>query len=153
MERLLNIPFENPSDGELAELLASVRIFAVVGASAKPDRPSYGVMERLLTHGYHVVPVNPGQAGGSILGQQVYATIADVPAPVQVIDVFRSPEAALSVVDEAIAEKQRLGIKVIWMQLGVVNEIAAERAIAAGLTVVMDRCPKIELARLGLKPG
>ncbi len=99
------------------------------------------------------IPVNPGHAGGSILGQGVYATIADVPAPVQVIDIFRSPDAALGVVDEAIAEKQRLGIKAIWMQLGVVNAIAAERAIAAGLTVVMDRCPKIELARLGLQPG
>jgi predicted CoA-binding protein len=147
------MPFTNPSDGELSELLAAARVFAIVGASAKPDRPSYGVMERLLAQGYHVIPVNPGQAGGTILGQQVYATIADIPAPVQVIDIFRSPEAALGVVDEAIAEKQRLGIKVIWMQLGVVNETAAERAIAAGLTVVMDRCPKIELARLVLQPG
>jgi predicted CoA-binding protein len=153
LERLLNMPFANPSDGELSELLASARVFAIVGASANPDRPSYGVMERLLAHGYHVIPVNPGHAGGSILGQGVYATIADVPAPVQVIDIFRSPDAALGVVDEAIAEKQRLGIKAIWMQLGVVNAIAAERAIAAGLTVVMDRCPKIELARLGLQPG
>ena len=142
--------FANPSDREIAALLASSRVFVVVGASAKADRPAYGVMERLIARGYQVVPVNPGLAGKSILGQQVYATLADVPAPVDVVDVFRTPEAALGVVDEAIAESERFGLKAIWMQIGVINEVAAERAVSAGLMVVMDRCPKIELNRLGL---
>jgi uncharacterized protein len=142
--------FSNPNDAEISTLLRSARVFAVVGASAKPDRPVYGVMERLLAKGYTVVPVNPGQAGSEILGQKVYASLADVPAPADIVDIFRASDAALSIVEEAIAEKSRLGLKAVWMQLGVVNEEAARLAQEAGLMVVMDRCPKIEIGRLGI---
>ena len=142
--------FTNPADAEVARLLRSSRVFAVVGASPKPDRPVYGVMERLIAKGYTVVPINPGQAGGEILGQTVYASLADMPAPADIVDVFRAPDAALAVVEDAIEQKDRLGLKAVWMQLGVINEEAARRAQDAGLTVVMDRCPKIELGRLGV---
>ncbi len=144
------MPFTNPTDADIADLLKSARVFAVVGASQKPDRPVYGVMERLIAKGYTVVPINPGQAGGEILGQKVYATLADVPAPADIVDIFRASDAALGVVREAIAEKDRLGLKAVWMQLGVINEEAARLAADAGLIVVMDRCPKIELGRLGV---
>ena len=142
--------FANPSDAEIAALLETARVFAVVGASPKPDRPVYGVMERLLAKGYTVIPVNPGQAGSEILSQKVYASLADVPAPADIVDIFRASDAALAVVDEAIAQKDRLGLRAVWMQIGVVNEVAAQRAVDAGLMVVMDRCPKIELSRLGI---
>ena len=145
--------FANPSDADLKHLLQSARVFAVVGASPKPDRPVYGVMERLIAKGYTVVPVNPGQAGGEILGQKVVATLANVPAPADIVDIFRASDAALAVVEEAIANKDRLGLKAVWMQIGVINDEAARRAAEAGLTVVMDRCPKIELARLGVNRG
>jgi hypothetical protein len=144
------MPFANPDDAELTELLRRARVFAVIGASPKPDRPVYGVMERLLAKGYTVLPVNPGQAGGEILGQKVYASLADVPPPADIVDIFRASDAALSVVMDAIREKDRLGLKAVWMQLGVVNHEAARVAGEAGLTVVMDRCPKIELARLNI---
>ncbi len=147
------MPFTNPSDAEMSSLLQSARVFAVVGASPKPDRPVYGVMERLIAKGYTVVPINPGQAGGEILGQKVYASLADMPAPADIVDIFRTPDAALAVVEDAIAQKDRLGLKAVWMQLGVINEEAAQRAKSAGLTVVMDRCPKIELGRLGVTRG
>lgn len=142
--------FANPGDAEIAALLRTARVFAIVGASPKPDRPVYGVMERLITKGYTVVPVNPGQAGSEILGQKVYASLSDMPAPADIVDIFRSSDAALEVVREAIREKDRLGLKAVWMQLGVVNEDAAQLAARAGLIVVMDRCPKIELGRLGI---
>jgi predicted CoA-binding protein len=145
--------FANPSDAELAALLREVRTIAVVGASPKPERPVFGVMERLLAKGYSVVPVNPGQAGGEILGQKVYATLADVPPPIDMVDIFRASDAALGVVKDAIAEQDRLGLKAVWMQIGVINEEAARVAAEAGLTVVMDRCPKIELARLNVTRG
>lgn len=145
--------FVNPSDDEIAALLRSARVFAMIGASPKPDRPVYGVMERLIANGYTAVPINPGQAGGEILGQRVYSSLAEVPAPIDIVDVFRASDAALAVVEEAVTEKDRLGIKAVWMQLGVVNEEAARRARDAGLTVVMDRCPKIELGRLGISRG
>jgi predicted CoA-binding protein len=144
------MPFANPDDAELTELLTTARVFAVIGASPKPDRPVYGVMERLLAKGYTVVPVNPGQAGGEILGQKVYASLADVPSPADIVDIFRASDAALGVVIDAIREKDRLGLKAVWMQLGVINHEAARMAGEAGLTVVMDRCPKIELARLNI---
>ena len=145
--------FENPTDADVANLLQSARVFAVVGASPKPDRPVYGVMERLIAKGYTVVPINPGQAGGKILGQTVYASLAEMPAPADIVAVFRASDAALSVVEDAIEQKDRLGLKAVWMQLGVINEEAARRAQEAGLTVVMDRCPKIELGRLGVNRG
>lgn len=136
------------SDDDVRGILKRVKTFAVVGASAKPERPSYGVMQYLIGRGYAVRPVNPGVAGKTILGQEVYASLAEVPSPVDVVDIFRTPEAALQVVQDAIAAKDRLGATVIWMQLGVINGQAASEGRAAGYTVVMDRCPKIEYARL-----
>ncbi len=138
------------SDDIIADILRSSRSFAVVGASSKPDRPSYVVMEFLLARGYAVHPVNPGLAGQEILGQRVYANLADVPGPVDIVDVFRNTDAALGVAHEAISEKVRLGVKVVWMQLGVINFDAAREAATAGLVVVINRCPKIEASRLGL---
>lgn len=135
------------SDTAIDGILAKARVFAVVGASDKPDRPSYGVMKALIDHGYTVHPVNPGLAGGVIHGRTVYARLADVPAPIDVVDIFRKSEDALGVVREAIALAPRLGISVVWMQLGIVNDTAADEAVAAGLTAVMDRCPRIEFAR------
>lgn len=136
------------TDAQIAEILKRSKSFAVVGASANPSRPSYGVMEFLIAHGYQVHPVNPGHAGQKILGRTVYANLADVPAPVDVVDVFRNSDAAAAVVAEAIALKDVLSIKVVWLQVGVIHEQAAQSARLAGLTVVMDRCPKIEGARL-----
>jgi len=141
---------KNLPDRSLAALLKKVRTFAIIGASEKPERPSYGVMQFLLERGYRVVPVNPGLAGKEILGQRVYAHLADVPPPVDVADIFRAPEAAMAAVAMAIEEKERLGVSVVWMQLGVVNDEAAATASGAGLKVVMDRCPKIEIQRLGV---
>jgi predicted CoA-binding protein len=139
---------ERYSDDYIEGILAGARVFAFVGASANTSRPSYFAMKYLLSKGYTVHPINPGQAGKEILGQPVYATIADVPGPVDVVDVFRNSDDALGVVREAIAEKDRLGLKVVWMQLGVRNDTAAAEAEAAGLQVVMNRCPKIEYGRL-----
>lgn len=136
------------SDEDVRAILKRVKTFAVVGASAKPERPSYGVMQYLIARGYVVRPVNPGIAGQTIHGQEVYANLAAVPPSVDVVDVFRAPEAALQVVRDAIAAKESLGATVIWMQLGVINEQAAVKGRAVGFTVVMDRCPKIEYARL-----
>ena len=136
------------SDANIRAILGRVKTFAVVGASAKPDRPSHQVMGFLIRRGYQVRPVNPGIAGKTIHSREVYASLADVPAPVDVVDIFRAPAAALQVVRDAITVKDKLGATVIWMQLGVINEQAATEARAAGFTVVMDRCPKIELSRL-----
>ena len=136
------------SDAEVRAILERVKTFAVVGASAKPERPSFGVMGFLINRGYIVRPVNPGIAGKTIHGQEVYASLADVPAPVDVVDIFRAPAEALQVVRDAIGVKGKLAASVIWMQLGVINEQAAAEARGAGFTVVMDRCPKIELSRL-----
>lgn len=136
------------TDSEIQSILTRLKTFAVIGASPKPERPSYGVMAFLIARGFTVKPVNPGIAGKTILDQLVFASLADVPPPVDVVDVFRASDAVQEIVREAIAHKDRLGIKVIWMQLGVINEDAASEARAAGLTVVMDRCPKIEFARL-----
>jgi predicted CoA-binding protein/catechol 2,3-dioxygenase-like lactoylglutathione lyase family enzyme len=137
-----------PTDVEIADVLKSTRTFAVVGASNKPARPSFGVMEFLKAKGYDVIPVNPGLAGQEILGVRATADLASIAKPVDVVDIFRRSDAVLEAVRAAIQEKDRLGIKVLWMQLGVVNENAATEARAAGLTVIMDRCPKIEYARL-----
>jgi predicted CoA-binding protein len=140
-------------DDYIRAILGKVRVIAMVGASPNWNRPSYFAMKYLLAKGYRIVPVNPGLAGKEILGQRVYAALGEVPAPVDIVDIFRGSEAALEVTREAIAHKDRLGIKVVWMQLGVRNEAAAAEAEAAGLRVVMNRCPKIEYARLHAELG
>jgi len=139
---------DGPSDATLTEILRSARTFAVIGASDDPARPSYGVMRFLKAKGYKVIPVNPRIAGRRVLGLSVRSGLAAVRSPVDVVDIFRNPEAAREAVRDAIREKGRLGIRTVWMQLGVVNEEARREALAAGLEVVMDRCPAIEHARL-----
>lgn len=133
-------------DQDISTILNDVKTIALVGASDNPSRPSYGVMAYLLTKGYEVTPVSPKLAGKTLLGQTTYATLADIPHPVDMVDVFRNAEAAYGVAQEAID----IGAKVLWLQLGVINEQAAVLAKQAGLKVVMDRCPKIEIPRLGL---
>ena len=136
------------SDAEIAELLANTRTIAMVGASDRPDRPSYGVMKFLQEHGYRVLPVNPQITGEHVHGEYVWRELAQIGEPIDLVDIFRRPHAAGEAVDEAIAA----GAKAVWMQIGVINEEAAARAEAAGLKVVMDRCPKIEIPRLGVAP-
>ncbi|MBU0740060.1 MAG: CoA-binding protein [Alphaproteobacteria bacterium] len=136
------------SADDLRDILGSVRTIALLGASPKPDRPSFGVMRFLLSKGYTVYPVNPGQAGKEILGQTVYATMADIAEPIDMVDVFRAPEYLGEVVTETLALQNRP--KVIWGQLTVRDDEAVKPAEAAGIRVVMDRCPAIEIPRLGL---
>jgi hypothetical protein len=133
-------------DEDIAELLTNARTIAMVGASDRPDRPSYGVMRFLQEHGYRVLPVNPQITGEHVHGEYVWRELSQIGVPIDIVDIFRRPQAAGEAVDEAI----RVGAKAVWMQIGVVNEEAAERAEAAGLKVVMDRCPKIEIPRLRL---
>lgn len=133
-------------DGYVADILKTVKTIAVVGASPNPSRPSHGVMGFLLSKGYQVIPVNPGQAGKTILGRAVYGRLADIPEPVDMVDVFRASDHVGAVVDEALALDPPP--KVIWTQLGVRDDGAAARAEAAGLRVVQDRCPAIEYPRL-----
>jgi hypothetical protein len=140
-------------DSLIKSILRSTKTIAMVGASANEMRPSYFAMMYLLAKGYVVHPVNPGAAGKKILGQTVYGALKDVPAPVDMVDIFRTPDVAVAIVKEALAQKDRLGVKVIWMQLGVINEEAAQLARDAGLTVVMDRCPKIEHGRFSGEIG
>lgn len=132
-------------DSLIDHIFKTVKTIAVVGFSANPSRPAHYVAAFLQGRGYRVVPVNPGLAGQTMLGETVYSDLASIPFPVDMVDVFRNSEAAGAVTDEAIA----IGAKVVWMQLDVVNDEAAARARAAGLAVVMDRCPKIELGRRG----
>ncbi|CRX46341.1 CoA-binding protein [Yersinia enterocolitica] len=134
-------------DKDIADILQQVKTIALVGASDNPVRPSYGVMNYLLEQGYQVTPVSPKLAGKTLLCQQVYAELADIPYPIDMVDVFRNADAAYGVAQEAIA----IGAKVLWLQIGVINELAATLAADAGLKVVMDRCPKIEIPRLGLE--
>lgn len=134
------------TDAEIADLLASVRTIAMIGASDRPDRPSYGVMRFLQEHGYRVLPVNPPITGEHIHGEFVWRELSEIGDPIDMVDIFRRSADVDDAVDQAIAA----GAKAVWMQLGVVNDEAAVRAEAAGLKVVMDRCPKIEIERLGL---
>jgi O-acetylhomoserine (thiol)-lyase len=133
------------SDAKIRSILQRVRTIAVVGVSANWNRPSTFVMRYMQGKGYRVIPVNPGLAGQTLLGETVYASLRDIPEPVDLVDIFRASEHVGPIVDDAIA----IGAKVVWMQLGVRNEAAAARAEAAGLEVVMDRCVKIEFGRLG----
>jgi predicted CoA-binding protein len=135
-------------DELIRRVLRDTRTIAMAGASPNWVRPSNFAMKYLQGKGYQVHPINPGHAGKEIWGRMTYASLADVPAPIDMLDIFRNYEAAGQLVDEAIVLKDEKGIKIIWMQLGVINEDAARRAEDAGMTVIMDRCPKIEYGRL-----
>ena len=136
-------------DAQIARILTQTKVIALVGWSPKADRPSHRVAAYLAARGFRVIPVNPGQSGVvTAWGEVVRATLSDIVEPVDMVDIFRAPAEVGAVVDAAIT--QLSGPRVIWMQLGVVNEAAAQTARAAGLDVVMDRCPAIELPRLGL---
>ncbi len=143
------MPYIEPKSAEIQAILRSVHTIALVGASDNPSRPSHAVMRFLQERGYKVFPVNPSLAGKVLLGETVYATLDAIPRDIDMVDVFRNSEAAGKVTDEAIA----IGAKVMWMQLGVQNFDAAERAMEAGLKVVMNRCPKIELSRMHTGAG
>jgi predicted CoA-binding protein len=133
-------------DAYIRGILSTVKTIAMVGVSANTSRPSYFAFKYLLERGYRMVPVNPALAGRELLGQKAYATLLDIPEPVDMVDVFRAPEYALAIVTEALQMQPRP--RVLWMQLGVRSDAAAELAEANGLKVVMDRCPKIEYGRL-----
>ena len=136
------------TDAEIRDLLAGARTIALVGASDRPSRPSFGVMAFLQRHSYRVIPVNPQITGEHVHGEYVFRDLHQLGDPIDIVDIFRRSEHAGEVVDQAIAT----GAKAVWMQLGVVDHAAAARAEAAGLKVVMDRCPAIDIPRLGLRP-
>lgn len=136
-------------DAYIRDILVRHRVIAMVGASPKEQRPSYFVLKYLLAKNFEVIPVNPGHAGKTILGQPAFGSLSDIGRPVEIVDIFRSSEAALPITQEAI----RVGAKVVWMQLGVRNDEAAALAEQAGLKVVMNRCPKIEYGRLSGEIG
>lgn len=133
-------------DEDIKTLLEGARTIALVGASDRPDRPSYDVMRAMQAHGYRVIPVNPQITGEHVHGEYVFRELAQIGEPIDIVDIFRRSEQAGEAVDQAIA----IGAKAVWMQMGVINQLAAARAEAAGLQVVMDRCPKIEIPRLGV---
>jgi predicted CoA-binding protein len=134
----------NPSDDELRRILGAARTIAVVGASSRPERPSYGVFQRLQRAGYRVIPVNPFET--EVHGERAYPALADVPVPIDIVDVFRRADQTPPVADAAVA----VHAKVFWLQLGIVNEEAARRAREGGLVVVMDACMAVVVARLGI---
>ena len=131
------------ADADIRELLANARTIAMVGASDRPDRPSHGVMKALQDHGYRVIPVNPQITGEHVHGEYVFRDLSQLGDPIDIVDIFRRSGAAGEAVDAAIAA----GAKAVWLQLGVVDHAAAARAEAAGLKVVMDRCPRIDIPR------
>jgi len=128
------MPHHNPPDDVLRQLLTSASTIAMVGASSNPDRPSNGIMRKLLSAGYHVIPVNPNET--SVLGERAYASLADVPERIDIVDVFRRAEFTPAIADEAV----KIGAKALWLQSGVVNDEAAAKAEAGGLMAVMDAC-------------
>lgn len=132
------------ADSYIRQILRDTKTIAMVGASTNWARPSFFAMKYLQAKGFRVIPVNPGAAGRDLLGEKVYASLKDIPEKIDMVDVFRAPEHVPPIADEAIA----IGAKVLWLQLGVRNDAAAVKAEAAGLKVVMDRCPKIEFGRL-----
>ncbi len=136
------------ADADIKALLEETRTIALVGASDRPDRPSYGVMATLQAHGYRVIPVNPQITGEHVHGEFVFRDLGQLGDPIDMVDIFRRSDKVGEVVDEAIA----IGAKAVWMQLGVIDQRAAARAEAAGLKVVMDRCPAIDIPRLGVAP-
>jgi predicted CoA-binding protein len=140
-------------DSLIKSILRSVKTIAMVGASGNDIRPSYFAMMYLLNKGYKIIPVNPGMVGKTILGQPVYASLKEVPAPVDMVDIFRESQYAPEIAREVVAEKDRLGVKVLWMQLGVISKEAERIGKEAGLTVVMNRCPKIEHGRFSGEIG
>lgn len=144
------MPENTDDDATIRRVLTETKVIALVGASPKPERPSHGVMRFLQRHGYRVIPVNPGLAGQTLNGERVYASLKEIAQAetgrIDMVDIFRNSEAAAAPALEAI----EIGAKTVWMQLGVINETAAAKARAAGLNVVMDRCPAIEIPRLGL---
>jgi hypothetical protein len=142
---------DNYPDSYIRGILNTVRTIAMVGISPKDVRPSYFAFKYLLERGYRMIPVNPGQVGGDILGQPVYGKLSEIPEPIDMVDVFRAPQYALAVIEEALALAPRP--QVIWMQLGIRNDEAARLAEGNGLKVVMDRCPKIEYGRLSSEIG
>jgi predicted CoA-binding protein len=135
----------NPSDDELRRILGATRTIAMVGASSRPERPSYGVFRRLQQVGFHVIPVNPFET--LVHGEKAYPALADVPEPIDLVDVFRRADQTPAVADAAVA----VHAKVLWLQLGIVNEEAARRARAGGLTVVMDACLAVVVGRLQIR--
>jgi uncharacterized protein len=138
-----------PPDADIRRILTETKVIALVGWSPRPERPSHGVAAYLARRGYRVIPVNPGQAGiVTSWGETVRGSLGEIGGGVDMVDIFRNSDAVPAVVDEALASLP--GVRVIWMQLGVVNEAAAEKARAAGVEVVMNRCPAIEIPRLGL---
>jgi len=136
------------SDSKLRRILRDVKTFAMVGASSVWRRPSYYAMTYLQHKGFKIIPVNPARAGDTVLGEKVYGSLADVPHQLDMVDIFRTSQEALKITEDVVANKEKLGLKYLWMQLTVRNDPAAEIAEAAGLEVVMDRCPKIEFGRL-----
>jgi len=141
---------DRTDDALLLKILTETKVIALVGASPKPERPSHGVMRFLQRHGFKVIPVNPGLAGQTLNGERVYGSLKEIPqgetGRIDMVDIFRNSDAAAAPALEAID----IGVKTVWMQLDVINETAAAKARAAGLNVVMDRCPAIEIPRLRL---
>ncbi len=144
----MTIDHDRYDDAYLAGILKDTKTIALMGASPKPDRPSYGVMRFLLSRGYRVIPVNPGQKGKEILGQKTVARLADIDEPIDMVDVFRASEYLGGVIDDVLALETRP--KAVWSQLGVRDDRAAVKAEAEGIKVVMNRCPAIEIPRLSL---
>ena len=136
------MPHQNPSDETLRKLLTEARTIAIVGASSRPDRPSHGIMQKMLSAGYHVIPVNPRET--EVLGQKVYPSLRDIPQKVDIVDVFRRAEETPPIADEAVA----IGAKALWLQSGITNDETARRAEAGGLLTVMDLCLGVEHALL-----